>query len=173
MAKNKVIIPRGIASRNGKPVTDAEDFLNASCDCGIDCCYGLIKLPNYNSISGDSETYGMYVVDGEFVYEPLAEAIENIKAFKANPVVSATSVVITNCEPSSVIVVGGATKQLTRTVLPAGASQAGTWTSSAPLIATVSVGGLVTAVAAGTSTITFTSTDGGFTATCVVTVEEE
>ena len=52
----------------------------------------------------------------------------------------------------------------------AGAVQTGIWTTSNALVATVSVGGLVTAVATGSATITFTSTDGGFTATCVITV---
>ena len=44
-----------------------------------------------------------------------------------------------------------------------------TWSSSNDMVATV-VSGQVKAVKAGTATITVTTTDGGFTATCVVTV---
>jgi formylglycine-generating enzyme required for sulfatase activity len=61
--------------------------------------------------------------------------------------------------------------QLTATVTPAdAANQAVTWTSSAPAVATVSTSGLVTGVAAGTATITVRTDDGGYTASCVVTV---
>ena len=44
------------------------------------------------------------------------------------------------------------------------------WSSSEQTIATVSDGGIVTAVSTGTAVITATSVDGGFTAQCVVTV---
>ncbi|MDE6558183.1 MAG: Ig-like domain-containing protein [Clostridia bacterium] len=65
----------------------------------------------------------------------------------------------------------GATKQLTPTVSPVGATnQAVSWSSNKPNIATVS-SGLVTAVAAGTATITVTTADGNKTATCQITVE--
>jgi uncharacterized protein YjdB len=46
-----------------------------------------------------------------------------------------------------------------------------TWTSDNEEVATVA-NGIVTAVAAGTANITVTTTDGGFKATCVVTVEQ-
>lgn len=56
---------------------------------------------------------------------------------------------------------------LTANVFP---SSALTWTSSNPAVATVSSTGLVTAVAKGTATITVTTEDGGYTATCTVKV---
>ena len=59
---------------------------------------------------------------------------------------------------------------LTAVFTPANASvQTGVWTSSDVAVATVT-GGVVTAVANGTATITFTSTDGALAATCAVTV---
>ncbi|TXI12977.1 MAG: Ig domain-containing protein [Polynucleobacter sp.] len=55
-------------------------------------------------------------------------------------------------------------------VAPTGANQAGTWTTSDGGIASVTASGDITAVDTGTATITFTSTDGSFTDTVVVTV---
>jgi hypothetical protein len=66
--------------------------------------------------------------------------------------------------------VGGDALTLIPTVLPAEATDKSvTWTSSDEAVATVT-DGVVTAVAAGTATITVTTTDGAKTATCAVTV---
>ena len=66
----------------------------------------------------------------------------------------------------------GATATLTATVAPANATDNSvTWSSSNEAIATVE-DGVVTAVAIGNATITVTTTDGGFTATCAVTVTD-
>lgn len=62
------------------------------------------------------------------------------------------------------------TVQLTATVAPADATNKNvSWSTSNSSVATVS-NGLVTAVSAGTANITVTTADGGFTATCAVTV---
>lgn len=67
----------------------------------------------------------------------------------------------------------GATEQLTATVAPSNATDKSvTWSSSNTSIATVDSSGLVTAVSAGSATITVTTTDGGYTATCAVTVTQ-
>ena len=66
----------------------------------------------------------------------------------------------------------GETETLTATVAPDNATDKSvTWTSSAPEVATVDATGKVTAVKAGTATITVTTTDGGKTATCTITVK--
>ena len=63
------------------------------------------------------------------------------------------------------------TTTLTATILPEAAmDKSVTWSSSNDEVATVSEG-VVTAVAEGTATITVTTTDGGLTATCAVTVK--
>jgi hypothetical protein len=65
-----------------------------------------------------------------------------------------------------------ATATLTATVAPEEATEkAVVWTSDNEAVATVAEG-VVTAVAEGTATITVTTVDGGFTATCIVTVTE-
>lgn len=70
----------------------------------------------------------------------------------------------------------GGTQGLLATVLPAVATnQEVSWESSAPTIAKVEKnsysGAIVTALAAGSATITVKTTDGGYTASCKVTVE--
>ncbi len=66
----------------------------------------------------------------------------------------------------------GGTETLTPTVAPSDATNKNvTWTSSDPAVATVA-NGVVTAVAAGTATITVTTADGSKTAECAVTVTD-
>ncbi len=70
---------------------------------------------------------------------------------------------------SRALAVGRASTSLTAAVAPANADQRVIWTSSAPAVATVDGSGRVTAVSAGISTITATTTDGR-TATLTLTV---
>ena len=92
------------------------------------------------------------------------------------------SVTVTEKEPEVVAVTGvalnksavsleeGKTETLTATVMPDNATdKAVTWTSSNTAVATVS-NGTVTAKKAGTAIITVTTSDGGYTAKCSVTV---
>jgi hypothetical protein len=66
----------------------------------------------------------------------------------------------------------GGTLALTATIAPAGASDKSlSWSSSDEAIATVSQG-TVTTKAVGSAVITVKTTDGGFTATCALTVKE-
>lgn len=66
----------------------------------------------------------------------------------------------------------GRTETLTATIQPADATnKAVTWTSDNTGVATIN-NGVVTGVSVGTATITVKTTDGGFTATCIVKVEE-
>ncbi|GHV68219.1 hypothetical protein FACS1894199_15110 [Bacteroidia bacterium] len=88
-------------------------------------------------------------------------------AVTVNPV-AATGVSLN--KPSTIIYVGG-TETLTASIAPSNATNPNvTWSSSAPTIASVDNTGEVTAVAAGTATITATTEDGGYTANCAVTV---
>ncbi len=71
---------------------------------------------------------------------------------------------------STVTMTVGSTTTLSATVSPSDASDPSvTWTSSNPSVAKVS-GGKVTAIGAGSAVITATTTDGGYTASCTVTV---
>jgi hypothetical protein len=69
-----------------------------------------------------------------------------------------------------ILIVRGVTGTLVATVVPATATnQSVTWSSSAPEVATV-VDGVVTPLKKGKTTITVTTVDGSFAATCTVTV---
>lgn len=73
--------------------------------------------------------------------------------------------------PATLALVEGETASLIATVTPVNATnKAVAWSSSAEGVATVSEEGLVTAVAAGSATITATTESGSFTDTCSVTV---
>ena len=68
----------------------------------------------------------------------------------------------------------GESETLIATVSPPNASNKNvTWESSDPSVATVDQNGKVTAVKAGTATITVKTEDGGKTASCVVTVKKK
>lgn len=64
----------------------------------------------------------------------------------------------------------GSTSYLYATVRPTGANKSVRWTTSDPSVATVSSSGKVTGLKAGTATIIATTVDGGYTASCRVTV---
>ena len=73
--------------------------------------------------------------------------------------------------PSTLTLLHGTTKQLSAMISPSTASTQGTqWSSSRPIIATVTGSGLVKGLIGGTTIITVTTVDGGFSAACIVTV---
>ena len=74
----------------------------------------------------------------------------------------------------SVTLEEGKTLQLYETVSPSDANNKQvSWTSSNPNVADVSSSGLVSALSVGEATITVTTADGGFTATCAISVVEK
>ncbi len=82
-----------------------------------------------------------------------------------------TAVTGVTLDKTSASLTVGNTLKLNATVSPSGATdKTVTWKSSNKTVATVSSTGVVTAKAAGTTTITVTTNDGGKTATCAVTV---
>ena len=98
--------------------------------------------------------------------------IDDVKIYTHSPYgpVSVTGVNISESERHLTI---GETHQLTASVLPSDAdNNQVTWSTSNANVATVSNTGLVTAVGAGSATITVTTADGGYTATCAITVTQ-
>ena len=84
---------------------------------------------------------------------------------------STVSVTGVTLNQTSISLVPGAGEGLTATVTPADATNKKvTWKSSNEAVATVDANGIVIGVASGTATITVTTEDGGYTATCAVEV---
>lgn len=85
---------------------------------------------------------------------------------------SATLVTGVSLDKTNATVYVGRNTTLTATIAPADATDKTiSWSSNNESVATVD-DGVVTGVAAGTATITATTKDGNYTASCVVTVEE-
>lgn len=95
-------------------------------------------------------------------------ASDNINTFSSGSTVSVTGVTLNKASTS---IYKGSTETLYATVAPNNASNKNvTWSSSNTSVATVSASGVVTAKANGSATITVTTVDGSYTATCLVTV---
>lgn len=85
-----------------------------------------------------------------------------------------TRVTSVSLDKSSLSLKVDRTSSLIANVLPSDAyDKSISWSSSNTNVATVNNNGEITAKAVGTTTITATTTDGGFTANCSVTVEEK
>jgi len=129
--------------------------------------YGEVTFQGYmviTALSSDGGTNDIVTFTTEF---KVGDAT-TIQVIDTDETVPATGVTVT---PATASLSVGATRQLTGSVQPTDATdRTGAWTTSDATKATVSNTGLVTAVAAGSATITFTSTDGNFTGTTAVTV---
>ncbi|MEP6596703.1 MAG: Ig-like domain-containing protein [Ginsengibacter sp.] len=94
-------------------------------------------------------------------------AKDSVKIYP-NCTVAVTGVTV---NPTSATLTINSTQQLTAIIAPTNATNKNvTWTSNNGGVATVSSSGLVTAISAGTATITVTTQDGNKMATCIVTV---
>ena len=90
------------------------------------------------------------------------------RAYLVTPVVAVTGVTL---DQEAVTLTVGETASLSATVAPEDATDnTVVWESDNTAVAMVDEYGTVTAVASGTANITVTTTDGGFTASCAVTV---
>ena len=121
--------------------------------------------PNCNAwavrINSSSQTYSFY--GGLRIY-----------GYPIRPVFSRVFVSGVSLNKSTLELIAGRCETLVATITPSDASKPGIqWTSSDDAVATVDENGTVTAIAAGTATITATALDGGSTATCAVTVKPE
>jgi len=125
----------------------------------------------YFRIFKDTEAYLEYLDSPDAILPNVAFCEDGYSYITPAPVhVDVTGVTI-NTTATTINV--GSTKTLVATVLPIDATDKSvTWSSSDSTIATVSNNGLVTALTTGATTITVTTHDGGYTASCAVTVEE-
>lgn len=129
--------------------------------------FGPVTFIGYmliNALSSDGGTNDIITFSTEFK----VAAADTIQVIDTEDDVAVASVSVT---PSTSTGAVGTTVQLTANVLPADATdKTGVWSSSDQTKATVNSSGLVTRVATGTATITFTTNDGGKTGTSSITV---
>ncbi len=122
---------------------------------------------SFNKPEGKNWSNRYFTFDFNLTIGGSNKFIEFIKADFINSTVAVTGVTLDKTETA--LTVGGTTT-LTATVAPSGATNKNvTWSSGNEAVATVD-GGVVTAVAPGSATITVTTEDGSKTATCAVTV---
>ena len=126
-----------------------------------------------SSLSTDSP-YGAWSVDFYSSSVCRYDYVDRSSGFSVRPVYGDfISVESLSLNKSSMSITEGETSQLSATVMPANATEKTvTWTSSNTSVATVSSAGVVTAVSAGSATITAWASDGEHFATCTVTVTQ-
>lgn len=161
--------------------------LNAGNTAQLAVTIAPLDATNKN-VTWESDAESVATVDNNGLVTAVAEGTATITVTTEDGGLTATCEITVNpaLDPSTPVPVGGvtlsftsmtlnlnATTRLTATVLPADAANKNvTWKSSVEGVATVDDNGLVTAVSAGETTITVTTEDGEFTATCTVTVAE-
>ncbi len=139
-------------------------------------CGGNVTFTAGNAVSSGTENIASATVycntsaEASTTVWDKSTSWNNYKYIKIIPI-SVTGISISN---SSLSLGVGGTSTLTATVTPSNATTKDIiWSSSNESVATVSDDGVVTAVGAGTATITATTVDGGKTATCTVTAKSE
>ncbi len=112
----------------------------------------------------------VFTTSGSYEVIVTADGYLNTKVTQSIKELAAISVTGVTLNKTSLDIPAGNSEQLTATVAPADAANKDvTWSTNNAAVASVS-NGLVTALSAGTATITVTTADGGKKATCIVTV---
>ena len=129
------------------------------------------------AVSWAAPASGIVTIDAQGVVTAVASGSETISATSegvhGTTVISVSAIPVARVDvtPTSTSISPGQTSQLTATAFDASGNvlvRSVTWTSSNNAVATVSATGLVTAVAAGT--VTISATIGGVTGTALITV---
>ncbi len=172
--KNKVAAPgllKFYVSKESNNTTESTWTVKVSSDgtawtaVGDEQSATSMSKGDWVEVTRNLSTYSNVYVKIEYAGSTAVRAIDDISI---SPVKSVEGV---SLDKSTTTIEVGSTEQLTAVLDPVDATnQAVTWETSDNAVATVSSTGLVTAVAKGTATITVKTSDGNFTATCVVTV---
>ncbi len=127
----------------------------------------------YFKIFETERDYTEYLISSDFI-APNVSVLRDCSKTWINPSQSVVHVTGVTLNKATLNIFEAQTEQLVATVLPNNAADKSvTWTSSNSNIATVDSNGIVSAVTTGSATITVTTVDGGYTASCDVTVSEQ
>ncbi len=122
--------------------------------------FQTVSVPKITLPGGNNKVLRLEILGGLFNIDKI-----EVKSVGSVPV---TSVAL---NPTTASISVGGNTQLTATLSPSNATNKNvTWSSSNTAVATVNASGLVSGVAAGSATITVTTSDGAKTATSVITV---
>ena len=161
---------------DGEVGTVYSQTLTATGDPTITWSLASGTLPTGLSLSEDGKITGTPTTEGTSTFTVKAEnsygsdSREYTLTIAPKQTVSVTGVTLNK---TTLELFTGGSATLTATVEPDNATKKNvTWTSSNTSVATVDANGNITAVGAGKATITVTTEDGSFTATCAVTVEK-
>ena len=159
---------------NGTEGTSYSQTLTATGTAPITWSVTSGSLPDGLNLSSDGTITGTPTAQGEstFTVKATNDYGSNSKSLSIT-IGTQTNVPVTgvSLNTSTLNLVENETDTLTATVEPSNATNKDvTWESSNTSVATVDASGLVTAVSAGTATITVTTVDQSKTATCEVTV---
>lgn len=84
--RGRTVIADGYAeAKDGSPLGSVEALLTeeAKCGCGINCCYGYLTLPNWDSTTGDrADRFALYIVDGAVKIDTIDNAKLEIEGYK-------------------------------------------------------------------------------------------
>ena len=137
------------------------------------------SITDLTPLIGLTNVYAFWYHDNPIVYTlPVTVWLDGITYVNEEPTpptpppATLTGVTV---NPTTANLTVGSTRQLAATHLPSSATGVQlNWSSNAPTVATVSANGLVTAVSAGSATITVTATQNGRTVTAdsIITVTE-
>lgn len=155
-------------------VTAVGDYVEEGREFAVRIAAGtyLKDQPITVNASGNAEAGSSNIVG--YSQESVTLAQTDFLRIRMRTVLEAPAVASVTVLPETASIEEGGTEQLAATVLPVTANQGITWTTSDPAVATVSATGLVTAVLAGSATITATSTsDPTKSDTCAVTVTSQ
>ena len=152
---------------------------------GEECTLTATVLPEdatYQTVTWSSSDDAVATVSEEGVVTAVAAGTATITASCGGQTATCELTVTTlyipvesvTLSPSAITLTPGSSMYLTATVYPENATnQEITWDSDNIAIVRAYPGGQIFTSALGTATVTVTTVDGGFTATCVVTVQED
>ena len=168
--ENGIVFENGVGTVYGN--VELQDDLTVAADESLTIPQGAtLTIPDSTTLTnyGTMTNNGTIDNKGTLTIEPGGNLAGDVTG---NPAIYKVTGVTLN--RSNLSLTAGGNAWLRAAVQPDNAAnQSVTWASSDPSVATVDQNGVVTAVGAGTATITVTTADGGFTATCAVTVRPD